>query len=124
MAKILVVDDEGKIRDMFKSFFTKKGFDVIQASGGDEAISLLKIDEKIDLMVLDLRMPQTNGLDVLRRKKELKDSRPVIVLTGITQVNFFVNLKEFGVESEDVLYKPFELDNILSLVKKKLNIDA
>ena len=123
MAKILVVDDEGKIRDMFKSFFTKKGFDVIQASGGDEAISLLKIDKQIDLMVLDLRMPQTNGLDVLRRKKELKDSRPVIVLTGITQVNFFVNLKEFGVESEDVLYKPFDLDNILSLVRKKLNIE-
>jgi len=123
MAKILVVDDEGKIRDMFKSFFTKKGFDVIQASGGDEAISLLKIDKQIDLMVLDLRMPQTNGLDVLRRKKEMKDNRPVIVLTGITQVNFFVNLKEFSVDSEDVLYKPFDLDNILSLVRKKLNIE-
>ena len=124
MAKILVVDDEGKIRDIFKGFFTKLGFDVIQAAGGDEAISLLKTDEKIDLMILDLRMPQTNGLDVLRRKKELKDKRPVIVLTGITQVNFFVNLKEFDVMPEDVLYKPFELDNILSLVRKKLNIEA
>jgi len=124
MAKILVVDDEGKIRDIFKGFFTKLGFDVIQAAGGDEAISLLKTDEKIDLMILDLRMPQTNGLDVLRRKKELKDKRPVIVLTGITQVNFFVNLKEFDIMPEDVLYKPFELDNILSLVRKKLNIEA
>ena len=124
MAKLLVVDDEGKIRDMFKSFFTKMGFDVIQAAGGDEAVTLLKTDEKIDLMILDLRMPQTNGLDVLRRKKELKDKRPVIVLTGITQVNFFVNLKEFDVMPEDVLYKPFELDNILSLVRKKLNIES
>ena len=124
MAKILVVDDEGKIRDIFKGFFTKLGFDVIQAAGGDEAVTLLKTDEKIDLMILDLRMPQTNGLDVLRRKKELKDKRPVIVLTGITQVNFFVNLKEFDVMPEDVLYKPFELDNILSLVRKKLNIES
>ena len=123
MAKILVVDDEGKIRDVFKDFFVKMGFDVIQAAGGDEAILLLKADEGIDLMILDLRMPKTNGLDVLRRKRDLKDNRPVIVLTGISQVNFFVNLREFGVDPEDVLYKPFDLNVILSLVKKKLNME-
>ena len=117
--KILIVDDEEKIRDILKEFLTKMGFDIIQAKGGEEAVELLKNDGKIDLMILDMKMPQFTGIDVLRRKSELKDNRPVILLTGtVSQEN--INIPGFSME--DVVYKPFDLFSILMMVKKKLFI--
>ena len=118
--KILIVDDEEKIRDILKEFLTKMGFDIIQAKGGEEAVELLKNDGKIDLMILDMKMPQFTGIDVLRRKSELKDNRPVILLTGtVSQEN--INIPGFSME--DVVYKPFDLFSILMMVKKKLLIN-
>lgn len=117
--KILIVDDEEKIRDLLKEFLTKMGFDIIQAKGGEEAVELLKNDGKIDLMILDMKMPLFTGIDVLRRKSELKDNRPVILLTGtVSQEN--INISGFSME--DVVYKPFDLFSILMMVKKKLFI--
>ena len=123
MAKILIVDDEVMIRKILADFFTKMGFDILQAAGGQEALEFLKKDKEIDLMILDLKMPLVNGFDVLRLKRDLKDERPVIILTGtVSQVKNFLNLQEFGIAMEDVLYKPFDLFVILSIVNQRLNI--
>ena len=117
MSKILIVDDEEKIRELLKEFLSRMGFDVIQAKGGQEAVELLQNDPKIDLMILDMKMPRYTGLDVLKKKKELNDLRPVILLTGtVSQENFEVA----GFSMEDVAYKPFDLFSILGMVKKRL----
>jgi len=118
MAKLLVVDDEAKIRDILVEFFTRMGFNVIQAKGGEEAIALLKADKAIDLMILDMKMPGSTGIDVLKMKNEMKDERPVILLTGTVSQE---NIKVIGFSmADDVVYKPFDLFLILGMVKKKL----
>jgi len=119
MAKILVVDDEERIRDILVEFLTRMGFEVIEADGGEKALGLLQNDNKIDLMILDMKMPQFSGIEVLKRKNEMKDGRPVILLTGtVSQENFEV----LGFSMEDVIYKPFDLFSILMMIKKKLLI--
>jgi DNA-binding response OmpR family regulator len=118
-----VVDDEEQIRRILAEFLTKTGFEVIQASGGEEAIRLLKSDEKIDIFVVDMKMPKVTGRDVLKEKKMLNDVRPVIILTGsITLEKDIGALKELGVEPDDILTKPIDLFLFLEAVKKKLHM--
>jgi len=117
MAKILVVDDETKIREILSEFFGKMGFEVIQAGGGQEGIERLKSDPQIDLMILDMKMPEVTGIDVLKAKSALNDQRPVILLTGTVSQD---NIEVLGFSMDDVIYKPFDLFLILGMVKKKL----
>lgn len=124
MSKVLVVDDEEQIRRILAEFLTKMGFEVIQASGGEEAIRLLKSDEQIDIFVVDMKMPKVTGSDVLKEKKMLNDVRPVIILTGsITLEKDIGALKELGVGPDDILTKPIDLFLFLEVVKKKLHTD-
>ena len=124
MPKILVVDDEERIRTVFEKFLTKMGFEVIQTSAGEEAIRLLKSDEKIDLLIIDLKIPKVSGLEVLKEKHYLNDMRPVIILTGsIDAERHDAGLKELGFGPGDIIYKPADLFLLLDMLKKKLNIN-
>ena len=124
MPKVLVVDDEEQIRRILAEFLTKMGFEVIQASGGEEAIRLLKSGEQIDIFVVDMKMPKVTGSDVLKEKKMLNDVRPVIILTGsITLEKDIGALKDLGVGPDDILTKPIDLFLFLEVVKKKLHMD-
>lgn len=122
MPKILVVDDEEKIRRVLAEFLTKMGFEVIQASGGEEAVGLLRSGVEMDLMVIDMKMPKRDGLDVLKEKKNLNDVKPTIILTGaIDGEKQYAGLKELGFGPGDIIYKPADLFVLLDLVKKKLH---
>lgn len=122
MPKILVVDDEEQIRRILVEFLTKMGFEVIQASGGEEAVGLLRSGVGMDLMVIDIKMPKVAGLDVLREKNNLNDVRPVIILTGsLDAETHYPELKELGLGSGDIIYKPVDLFSLLDVVNKKLH---
>lgn len=123
MPKILVVDDEEQIRRVLAKFLVKMGFEVIQATGGQEAIALLRSGLDMDLMITDLKMPKKTGLDVLKEKKILKDTRPVIILTGSINVNkYFSKLEGLGLGPDDVVIKPVDLFSLLAAMKKKLRM--
>ena len=123
MYKILVVDDEEKIRDILEKFLTKSGFEVITATGGQEAIEILKSDIKFDLAVLDMKMPKVSGADFLQEMKNLNKMISVILLTGsIDAEKYFASLKELDFKEENICYKPVDLFALLDLVKKKLDI--
>jgi DNA-binding NtrC family response regulator len=123
MYKILVVDDEEKIRDILEKFLTKSGFEVIKATGGQEAIEILRSDIKLDLVVLDMKMPKVSGADVLQEMKNLNKMISVILLTGsIDAEKYFTSLKELDFKEENICYKPLDLFVLLDLVKKKLDI--
>lgn len=123
MHKILIVDDEEKIRDVLAKFLVKAGFEVIQAPGGQEAIEILRQDGKIDLMVLDMKMPEVSGVDILQEMRNLNKTLPVILLTGsIDAEKYLISLKELGFAEENICYKPVDLFALLDLVKKKLVI--
>lgn len=123
MYKILVVDDEIKIVKVLKDFLAKMEFEVIEAYGGKEAIEVFNSQTKIDLLILDMKMPKVNGIDVLREVKRINKEIPVIILTGSIYLdNFIDDLSKLGYVQEDILYKPIDLFTLLDMVKKKLKI--
>jgi two-component system response regulator VanR len=123
MHKILVVDDEQQIADIIEKYLSMSGFEVIKVIGGEEAIKILNSDVKLDLMVLDMKMPKVNGMDVIQKTKELGKNFPILLLTGSIDAEIYLDeLKNSGFSREDVLYKPADLPILLEKVKEKIGI--
>lgn len=121
MYKILVVDDEPQIAKVLEEFLVKSGFEVTKAIGGEEAIEILHSDIKIDLMLLDMKMPKVSGKDVINKMQELNKKIPTVILSGsIDAIKYLEELSKIGFTEEDVLYKPVDLFVLLNKVKKKL----
>lgn len=83
MKKILVVDDEEHIRELFRDELEESGYEVLLAKDGDSALKALKDSGgSVNLVLLDIKMPGMNGLEVLGRIKELYKELPVILLSA------------------------------------------
>ncbi len=117
--KILIIDREPDIRKILENLLSKKGYQVRSVSGGQEVIDILK-SELFDLVVMDINMPGTNGLEVIRNVKELEEGIEVIVLTGLNTIdNAVQSLKHDG--AFDFLSKPLENgDQLINSVEKAL----
>ncbi len=104
MSKILVVDDESRIRKLIKDFLGKEGYAVIEAGDGDEALDIFYAQKDIDLVILDIMMPKTDGYGVLR---EIRSSSkvPVIMLTALGEEAD--ELKGFELGVDEYISKPF-----------------
>lgn len=125
MHRILVADDEPEIVKLLEEFLTKMGFEAVTALGGERAIEILKSEVKIDLMVLDMKMPQVKGTDVLREMKKINKEIPIIILTGSIDVKKYIDgLKELGYNENDICYKPVDLYVLLNMAKKKLGLET
>ncbi|MEA3490227.1 MAG: response regulator [Candidatus Omnitrophota bacterium] len=120
--KILIVDDEVEIVNLLRKFFIKKGFEVVTALGGDEAIGIFGSGNKIDLVILDFKMPGMKGIDILKEMSGLGIKTPVIFLTGsIGLTKYLKDLRSVGFDRRDLLTKPIDLDVLLEKVKGKLS---
>ena len=84
--KILIIDREPDIRKALETLLKKQGYQVQSASVGEEAMDALK-SEPSDLVIMDINMPGTNGLQVMRNIKELEEGIEVIVLTGLNSID-------------------------------------
>jgi class 3 adenylate cyclase len=104
--RILVVDDNGSNRDLLARRLAREGHEVIEAESGRRALQLLGVEE-IDLILLDLMMPDMNGLEVLDRLKADDRLReiPVIMISGLQETDSVIRCIEAG--AEDYLPKPF-----------------
>ena len=115
--KILVADDERQIRDLLNEFLTSEVYEVILASNGKEAIELTE-KEHPDVILLDLKMPEVNGIEVCRRLKEEPQTQfiPIIVITG------YVDNKIHAIEAgaDDFVHKPINLTELGFRVKSIL----
>ena len=80
-SRVLVVDDDDAIRILVSRVFTRKGYDVVSASDGDEAIELLK-RQSFALVVLDLMMPRTDGISVIKEIGRIGNQPAIIVMTA------------------------------------------
>lgn len=116
--KILVVEDEANIRHILKYNLELDGHTVLLAENGE--VALEQMDEKPDLVLLDIMMPVLNGLDTCTRLKanpETKDI-PVFMLTAKSQLN---DIEEaFRVGADDYLTKPFDPDVLSERINTKL----
>ena len=102
--KILVVDDEARMRKLVKDFLTNKGFQVIEAGDGEEAVDIFFADKDIALVLLDVMMPKMDGWEVLKTIR--KYSRvPVIMLTARSEERD--ELQGFSLGVDEYISKPF-----------------
>ena len=104
MEKILVADDEQKIRKLVGGFLEKSGYSVVEAEDGDEAYRIFSESKDIDLMILDIMMPGLNGWEVCRKVRETSNI-PVIMLTARSEEFDILTGYENG--ADDYVTKPF-----------------
>lgn len=114
-AAVLVVDDEQDIRDASERILTRTGFKVMKATRGDEALDVLD-KERIDIVLLDLKMPGMDGLEVLKRIRMLNKPIQVIVITGYATVETAIEAMKQG--AYDFIPKPFEPDQLRIVVNR------
>jgi DNA-binding response OmpR family regulator len=114
--KILVVDDEDDILNFLELVLHEKGYDVVTASGGQDALTRAQI-EKPDLVLLDIMMPQMDGWEVLRllRVDEETSQIPVAMLSARTEAKDRVQGLQEG--AVDYICKPFSLSELLSKIE-------
>jgi DNA-binding response OmpR family regulator len=84
MARVLVVDDEPDAVELLQEFLTTKGYEVVTASNGEEALRKVK-EERPHLMLLDVRLPGMNGMEVLRRVREFDQEVGIIMVTAVNE---------------------------------------
>ncbi len=118
---ILVVDDEKLIRWSLKERLTREGFTVTEAEDGRAAAAALD-REAPDLVLLDMRLPDTDGLTILRGVQERYPELPVIVITAYSTVDSAVEAMKLG--AYDYLAKPFNMDDLAITVKRALEASA
>ncbi|HSO44383.1 MAG TPA: two-component system response regulator OmpR [Rhodoferax sp.] len=111
--KILVVDDDARIRELLRRYLTQEGFEVLQAEDGKGLTRVLQ-REPVDLIVLDLMMPGEDGLSVCRRLRGANDRTPIIMLTAKGEdIDRIVGLE---VGADDYLGKPFNPRELLARI--------
>ncbi len=113
--RILLVDDETGILDSLRILFRGEGYEVTTALGGAEALETLS-KERPDLVVTDIRMPGTSGLEVLARTRELDPEIPVILMTAQASLQSAVRAVNEG--AYYYLQKPFANDDLLAICKR------
>jgi DNA-binding response OmpR family regulator len=116
---ILVIEDEPGIVDFLERGLPAYGFDVTSATDGDSGIDKA-LGADVDLVVLDMMLPGSTGLQVLERVRQAKPTLPVIVLTALDQVEHRVTGLDAG--AADYIVKPFSLAELAARIRAQLRI--
>ena len=112
---ILIVEDDNTIRVTVGNFLVRQGFDVEVAENGEQALALLKA-QTFSLILLDLRLPDMNGLDILAKVRESDDQPLVVIMTAYPEVRTAVAALKAG--AYDYINKPFDLEDLLELIRR------
>ena len=121
--KILVVDDDDSIRGYITKLLSQNGYTVLSASNGKDALQKLRIESEVSLVILDILMPEMDGMETLCEIRKFSKELPVLMLSALGQTNIIVKAMKAG--ATDYLVKPFEEEEldlaiIKSIEKKKL----
>lgn len=116
MYKILVVDDEKKMREFMSFFIKKDGYDVIEAKNGKDAVEIVR-NQDISLVLLDLMMPEMDGFEACKKIRAFS-SVPVIMITAVGGENEHINGYQIGVD--DYITKPFKTNILMAKINRIL----
>jgi CheY-like chemotaxis protein len=105
--KVLVVDDEPEVRLVLTEFLESRGYEVVAAESGAQALALVG-DAKPHVVLLDVTMPEMDGMETLKRLAALKPGLPIIMVTANADVDVTSKLLAMG--AADYIPKPFDLD--------------
>jgi DNA-binding NtrC family response regulator len=113
LVRILIVDDEPAICNVFEEFLAQEGYDIDTAYSGEEALEILTA-QRHDLVLLDLKMPGMGGLEVLKEIRKRSYQVGVVVITGVHDLDLAREVQKQG--ALDYLNKPIDLKLIASTV--------
>jgi len=117
--RILIIEDEDKLRRVLELELRSGDFEVDQAATAEEG---LKLSDRADLILTDLRLPGMDGLELLRAIRRQNTRTPIIVMTAFGSVETAVEAMKAG--AFDFLMKPFSLDHMTTVIRKALNLRA
>ncbi|MCA0170518.1 MULTISPECIES: response regulator [Bacillaceae] len=115
--KILIVDDQYGIRILLNEIFQKEGYQTFQAANGVQALSIVKSEDP-DLVILDMKIPGMDGLEILKRIKKMEARALVIIMTAYGELDMIHEAMDLGAVTH--FAKPFDIDEIRAAVKKEL----
>jgi two-component system, OmpR family, KDP operon response regulator KdpE len=114
--KVLIVDDEPPIRKLLRMGLSTQGYEILDATNGKTALALL--DEKPDLIILDLGLPDMQGLDLLAAIRARNEAVPIVVLSSRGDESVKVRALDLG--ADDYLTKPFGMEELLARMRAAL----
>jgi DNA-binding response OmpR family regulator len=115
--KILVADDESRMRKLIKDYLVREDYEVIEAENGEQALDMFYMDSEISLIILDVMMPKVDGFAVLKEVRETS-SIPVLMLTAKGEENDVLNGFELG--ADEYINKPFSPKILMARVNAVL----
>lgn len=119
MPKLLIVDDEIDVREFAGNFFRKRGVDVFLSSSGREALEIIK-ERSPDLVLLDIRMDEMSGMDVLRQLRTAQDPVRIVMVSGLEDDGIVAEAKALGVLR--FIHKPLVLEELETTVLRELGM--
>lgn len=119
--RILIVEDEWKLRRIASDFLRKEGFVVIEAEDGEQALDYI-VSQNFDLIILDLMLPKINGWDLLKEIRIKDSSLPVIMLTARGSEEDI--LKGYEMKADEYIVKPVSMKVLVAKVKAFLRIHS
>ena len=116
-ANILIVEDDALIRWSLSRDLKNEGYDISLASSGEEALE--KFEEELpDLILLDIVLPGINGIEVLKKIRELDAEAPVVMMTALEEVQTAVTAMKLG--AYDYVSKPFKLEEVRKKIEQHM----
>ena len=116
--RVMIADDEEDICSRLKEELVAEGYEVLTAGNGKQALELFK-NNKFDLAIIDIVMPEVDGIAVLKSIKQDSPNTKVIMLTGYPNVYHAIESKKYG--AEEFMGKPFSIDELKQMVKYLLD---
>ncbi len=116
-ANILIVDDQYGIRILLNEVLKKEGYDTLQAASGPEAVKLAK-EQNPDLVLLDMKIPGMDGIEILKQMKADNPNIRAIIMTAYGELDMIQEAKNIGAIMH--VPKPFDIDDIRKTVKDHL----
>lgn len=115
--KILIVDDQFGIRILLNEVFTKEGYTTYQAANGIQALEIVKNHDP-DIVLLDMKIPGMDGIEILKRMKGVNPDIRVIIMTAYGELDMIQEAKDLGAITH--FAKPFDIDEIRKTVRDHL----
>jgi len=115
---ILIIDDDDQLRNSFKKLLSEEGYKVDGAASGEAGLNIVK-KEVPDIVILDMRLPGMNGLETFRAIRKIEPKLPVIIMTAFGTTETAIEATKLG--AFDYILKPFDIPDMLSLVKQAIS---
>uniref|UniRef100_UPI0033845C70 response regulator n=1 Tax=Sutcliffiella sp. FSL R7-0096 TaxID=2921670 RepID=UPI0033845C70 len=115
--KLLIVDDQYGIRILLNEVFQKEGYQTFQAANGYQALDIVE-KHSPDLVLLDMKIPGMDGIEILKRLKAINSDIQVIIMTAYGELDMIQESKDLGAITH--FAKPFDIDEIRDAVRKNM----